>query len=62
MQCLGTGIVNGNFLVLVIGWPVFLHCTLGGKRFNNNGISFNDDGCDGMFLACIEIIMGGVPN
>jgi V-type H+-transporting ATPase subunit a len=28
-KCLGSGIEEGSILTLVIGWPVFMHCTLG---------------------------------
>ncbi|CAD8156140.1 unnamed protein product [Paramecium pentaurelia] len=28
-KCIGAGIVDGNVIVLVIGWPIFLHCTIG---------------------------------
>jgi V-type H+-transporting ATPase subunit a len=28
-KCLGAGIEDGSFLVLVIGWPIFMHCTIG---------------------------------
>jgi len=27
---LGSGIEDGNVIILVIGWPIFLHCTVGG--------------------------------
>lgn len=31
-KCLGGGIETGNVIVLVVGWPVFMHCTVGGSR------------------------------